>query len=111
TFTTDLAAAVKHAEIIFLCLPTPPGADGQADLSFVMKVAAEIGPMLESYKIIVNKSTVPVGTADQVREIISGLTTVEFDVVSNPEFLREGAAIDDFLKPERVVIGTQSPRA
>lgn len=111
TFTTDLAAAVKHAEIIFLCLPTPPGADGQADLSFVMKVAAEIGPMLESYKIIVNKSTVPVGTADKVREIISGLTTVEFDVVSNPEFLREGAAIDDFLKPERVVIGTQSPRA
>jgi len=111
TFTTDLESAVKHAEIIFLCLPTPPGANGQADLSFVLNVAEEIGPMLDSYKIIVNKSTVPVGTADLVRERIAAVTDVEFDVVSNPEFLREGAAIDDFLKPERVVIGTQSPKA
>jgi len=111
TFTTDLESAVKHAEIIFLCLPTPPGANGQADLSYVLNVAEEIGPMLDSYKIIVNKSTVPVGTADLVRERIAAVTDVEFDVVSNPEFLREGAAIDDFLKPERVVIGTQSPKA
>jgi UDPglucose 6-dehydrogenase len=111
TFTTDLESAVKHAEIIFLCLPTPPGANGQADLSFVLNVAEQIGPMLDSYKIIVNKSTVPVGTADLVRERIASVTDVEFDVVSNPEFLREGAAIDDFLKPERVVIGTQSPKA
>jgi len=111
TFTTDLESAVKHAEVIFLCLPTPPGANGQADLSFVLNVAEQIGPMLDSYKIIVNKSTVPVGTADLVRERIASVTDAEFDVVSNPEFLREGAAIDDFLKPERVVIGTQSPKA
>ena len=111
TFTTDLEAAVKHAEVIFLCLPTPPGANGQADLSFVLNVAEQIGPMLDSYKIIVNKSTVPVGTADMVRERIASVTDMEFDVVSNPEFLREGAAIDDFLKPERVVIGTQSEKA
>lgn len=111
SFTTDLESAVKHAEVIFLCLPTPPGANGQADLSFVLNVAEQIGPMLDEYKIIVNKSTVPVGTADLVRERISSVTDVEFDVVSNPEFLREGAAIDDFLKPERVVIGTQSPKA
>lgn len=110
-FTTDLEMAVKHAEIIFLCLPTPPGADGQADLSFVLDVAGQIGPMLDSYKVIVNKSTVPVGTADLVRERIASVTSIGFDVVSNPEFLREGAAIDDFLKPERVVIGTTSPRA
>jgi UDPglucose 6-dehydrogenase len=111
TFTTDLEAAVKHAEVIFLCLPTPPGANGQADLSFVLNVAEQIGPMLDSYKIIVNKSTVPVGTADLVRDRIAAVANAEFDVVSNPEFLREGAAIDDFLKPERVVIGTQSPKA
>lgn len=111
SFTTDLESAVKHAEVIFLCLPTPPGANGQADLSFVLNVSEQIGPMLDEYKIIVNKSTVPVGTADLVRERIASVTDVEFDVVSNPEFLREGAAIDDFLKPERVVIGTQSPKA
>lgn len=111
SFTTDLAEAVKHAEIIFLCLPTPPGADGQADLSFVLGVAEQIGPMIDSYKVIVNKSTVPVGTADKVRDRLVLSAKADFDVVSNPEFLREGAAIDDFLKPERVVVGTESPRA
>jgi len=110
-FTSDLEDTVHKSDIIFLCLPTPPGGNGQADLSFVMNVAKQIGGMIRDYKIIVNKSTVPVGTADKVREIISAETDVEFDVVSNPEFLREGAAIDDFLKPERVVIGSRSPRA
>jgi UDPglucose 6-dehydrogenase len=111
SFTTSLEEAVAFADIIFLCLPTPPGANGQADLSFVLNVAEQIGPMLDRYKVIINKSTVPVGTADKVRERIQKVTTMEFDVVSNPEFLREGAAIDDFLKPERVVIGTRSARA
>jgi UDPglucose 6-dehydrogenase len=110
-FTDNLEEAVHKSEIIFLCLPTPPGGNGQADLSYVMGVAKEIGKIIKDYKIIVNKSTVPVGTADKVREVISAETDVEFDVVSNPEFLREGAAIDDFLKPERVVIGSRSPRA
>ena len=110
-FTTDLADAVKDAEIIFLCLPTPPGADGQADLSAVINVAGQLGELITDYKIIVNKSTVPVGTADRVRKAIAEKTDVEFDVVSNPEFLREGAAVDDFRKPERVVIGTSSERA
>ena len=111
TFTTDLASAVKDAEIIFLCLPTPPGADGQADLSAVLNVAGQLGELITEYKVIVNKSTVPVGTADRVRKAIAEQTDVEFDVVSNPEFLREGAAVDDFRKPERVVIGTSSERA
>jgi UDPglucose 6-dehydrogenase len=110
-FTDDLAGTVHKSEIIFLCLPTPPGGDGQADLSFVLNVAKQIGGIMKEYKVIVNKSTVPVGTADKVREIIASQTDVEFDVVSNPEFLREGAAIEDFLKPERVVVGTRSPRA
>jgi UDPglucose 6-dehydrogenase len=110
-FTTDLKRAVDETEIIFLCLPTPPGADGQADLSFVKGVAANIADFLTEYRVIVNKSTVPVGTADAVREIISARTNVQFDVVSNPEFLREGAAVEDFLRPERVVIGSRSPRA
>ncbi len=111
TFTDSLADAVNASEIIFLCLPTPPGADGQADLSFVLNVASEIGEIISDYKIIVNKSTVPVGTADKVHERISQKTDVEFDVVSNPEFLREGAAVDDFMRPERVVVGTSSERA
>jgi UDPglucose 6-dehydrogenase len=111
TFTDNLQEAVEHAEIIFLCLPTPPGADGQADLQYVLQVAEDIGGIIKDYKIIVNKSTVPVGTADKVREKIANLTDVEFDVVSNPEFLREGAAVDDFLRPERVVIGTSSQKA
>ena len=110
-FTTDLKSAVKDAEIIFLCLPTPPGADGQADLSAVLKVAGQLGEMITDYKVIVNKSTVPVGTADRVREAIAENATTEFDVVSNPEFLREGAAVEDFMKPERVVVGTSSERA
>ncbi|WP_020401570.1 UDP-glucose dehydrogenase family protein [Gracilimonas tropica] len=110
-FTTNLEEAVKNAKVIFLCLPTPPGADGQADLSAVLKVAEDLGGMIEDYKVIVNKSTVPVGTADKVRERVSKNAKVEFDVVSNPEFLREGAAVDDFMKPERVVVGTSSERA
>ena len=111
TFTTNIAAAVKDAEIIFLCLPTPPGADGQADLSAVLKVASQLGELITEYKVIVNKSTVPVGTGDRVEKAIKVNAKVEFDVVSNPEFLREGAAVDDFRKPERVVIGTSSERA
>jgi UDPglucose 6-dehydrogenase len=113
-FTTDLEAAVKDAEIIFLALPTPPGANGQADLSAVLKVAGQLGKLIDKfgkYKIVVNKSTVPVGTAQKVREEIEQYTNIEFDVVSNPEFLREGAAVEDFMKPERVVIGTSSPKA
>ena len=111
TFTTDLPKAVGQSEIIFLCLPTPPGADGQADLSAVIKVAGQLGELIKDYKIIVNKSTVPVGTADRVEEVIASKTEVDFDVVSNPEFLREGAAVDDFRKPERVVVGTSSGHA
>ena len=110
-FTTDLAEAVKHAEIIFLCLPTPPGANGEADLSAVLKVADQLGDLINEYKIIVNKSTVPVGTADKVRSRIADKTDVDFDVVSNPEFLREGVAVEDFMRPERIVIGTSSERA
>lgn len=110
-FTTQLAEAARTAEIIFLCLPTPPGADGQADLSAVLKVAGQLGELITGYTIIVNKSTVPVGTAEQVRKTIAATTDADFDVVSNPEFLREGAAVEDFMKPERVVIGTSSERA
>ncbi|MEO1021634.1 MAG: UDP-glucose/GDP-mannose dehydrogenase family protein [Bacteroidota bacterium] len=111
TFTTNLNEAVQEAEIIFLCLPTPPGANGQADLTAVLYVAEQLGSMLTDYTVIVNKSTVPVGTADRVSACISKNATVDFDVVSNPEFLREGAAIDDFMKPERVVVGTRSHQA
>ena len=114
TFTTSLEDAFKESEMIFLCLPTPPGADGQADLSFVMNVADELGDLFNKYgeyRVIVNKSTVPVGTADRVHEKIAAKTDAEFDVVSNPEFLREGAAVEDFMKPERVVVGTRSERA
>jgi len=111
TFTTDLKSAVDTAQIIFLALPTPPGEDGSADLSYVLKVAAELGQIITEYKVIVDKSTVPVGTAEKVHAAIANLTTVPFDVVSNPEFLREGFAVDDFMKPDRVVIGTSSARA
>lgn len=113
-FTTDLEYVFKESEILFLCLPTPPGANGQADLSFVLNVADELGDLFNKYpeyRVVVNKSTVPVGTADKVREKISAKTDMEFDVVSNPEFLREGAAVEDFMKPERVVIGTSNKRA
>jgi len=110
-FTTDLAAGIKEAAIIFLALPTPPGEDGSADLKYVLSVAENIGKLLTDYKIIINKSTVPVGTAEKVRNAILKNYSGEFDVVSNPEFLREGVAVDDFMKPDRVVIGTQSERA
>ncbi|MDA9773337.1 UDP-glucose/GDP-mannose dehydrogenase family protein [Saprospiraceae bacterium] len=111
-FTTSLAEGIKDAEIIFLALPTPPGADGQADLQYVMKVAEDLSTMITDYRVIVNKSTVPVGTADKVHTILEkNLNTDLFDVVSNPEFLREGVAVDDFMKPDRVVVGTDSSKA
>jgi UDPglucose 6-dehydrogenase len=111
TFTTDLESAIEDAKVVFLCLPTPPGADGQADLSAVLSVAEHLGKIIKDYKVIVNKSTVPVGTADRVTEKLKLNSEVDFDVVSNPEFLREGAAVDDFMKPDRVVIGTSSDKA
>lgn len=110
-FTTDLKEGIQDAKVIFLALPTPPDEDGSADLKYVLKVAGDLGPLLEDYTVIVDKSTVPVGTAEKVREKIAQRATVEFDVVSNPEFLREGVAVEDFMKPERVVIGTSSVRA
>lgn len=110
-FTTDLADAIAKTDIVFLALPTPPGEDGSADLSYVLGVAEQLGPMLDKYTIVVDKSTVPVGTADLVHEKIAANAKVDFDVVSNPEFLREGKAVDDFMKPDRVVIGTSSERA
>jgi UDPglucose 6-dehydrogenase len=111
SFTTNLAEGIKDAQIIFLALPTPPGDDGSADLSYVLGVAKEIGTLLNNYKVIINKSTVPVGTAEKVRGEISKTYKGDFDVVSNPEFLREGFAVDDFMKPDRVVIGTSSEKA
>ena len=110
-FTTDLAAGIKDAAIIFLALPTPPGEDGSADLKYILGVSADLGKILTEYKVIVDKSTVPVGTAEKVKSAIAENYTGEFDVVSNPEFLREGVAVDDFMKPDRVVIGTNSERA
>jgi len=109
-FSTDLTA-VADAEAIFLALPTPQGADGSADLSFIERVAHDLGPLLHSYTVIINKSTVPVGTSKRVRDILSQYATSEFDVVSNPEFLREGQAIQDFLRPDRIVVGTSSDHA
>ena len=110
-FTTLLKDGIKDSEIIFLALPTPPNEDGSADLKYVLKVADDIGPLLERYTIIVNKSTVPVGTTELLRNTIAQKTDVEFDVISNPEFLREGVAVEDFMKPDRVVIGSSSRRA
>jgi len=110
-FTTNLAEGIEGAKVIFLALPTPPGEDGAADLKYILKVADELGPLLKEYTVIVDKSTVPVGTSEKVRERIAKGAKVDFDVVSNPEFLREGVAVEDFMKPERVVIGTTSPRA
>lgn len=110
-FTTNLEEAIQDATIIFLALPTPPGEDGSADLSYVLGVAGQLGRMIRDYKIVINKSTVPVGTAEKVREAIAKTATVHFDVISNPEFLREGFAVDDFMKPDRVVIGTRSEKA
>ncbi|MFT6166741.1 MAG: UDPglucose 6-dehydrogenase [Vicingaceae bacterium] len=111
SFTTDLESAVNDATIIFLALPTPPGEDGSADLSYVIGVAEQLGKIITDYKVIVDKSTVPVGTAEKVHAAVAKNAKVEFDIVSNPEFLREGFAVDDFLKPDRVVIGTTSTRA
>ncbi len=110
-FTTDLAEGIKGARIIFLALPTPPGEDGSADLKYVLGVAGELGPLLEDYTVVVDKSTVPVGTAEKVHDKIAAGASMPFDVVSNPEFLREGVAVEDFMKPDRVVIGTSSARA
>lgn len=107
-FTTDLDFAQKNATLVFLALPTPPGGDGSADLSYVLKVANDLAQMMTEYKVIIDKSTVPVGTAEKVTNAIKSITNVPFDVVSNPEFLREGYAVDDFMKPDRVVIGTES---
>jgi UDPglucose 6-dehydrogenase len=111
TFTTDLAAGIKDAQIIFMALPTPPGGDGAADLSYILGAAKDISKLVTEYKVIVNKSTVPVGTADKVQAVFKANTSIEIDVVSNPEFLREGVAVDDFMKPDRVVIGTTSEKA
>lgn len=111
-FTTSLADGIKNAQIIFLALPTPPGKDGSADLQFVLDVAAQLSTIITDYKVIVNKSTVPVGTAEKVSAVLAQKLDRElYDVVSNPEFLREGVAVDDFLKPDRVVIGTSSDKA
>ena len=110
-FTTDLKEALEKSEVIFLALPTPPGEDGSADLSYVLKVANDIGDLMTEYKVIVNKSTVPVGTADRVRETIAAKTEIPFDVVSNPEFLREGFAVEDCMNPSRVIIGSSSEKA
>jgi len=111
TFTTVLADAIKDAQIIFMALPTPPGGDGAADLSYILGAAKDVSKLITEYKVIVNKSTVPVGTADKVKAVFTENTSIEVDVVSNPEFLREGVAVDDFMKPDRVVLGTKSERA
>jgi len=111
SFTTNLEEGIQGAEIIFLALPTPPGEDGSADLKYILGVSENLGKILTDYKVIVDKSTVPVGTAEKVHAAIARNYTGAFDVVSNPEFLREGVAVDDFMKPDRVVIGTSSDRA
>lgn len=110
-FTSNLKEGIEGAEVILLALPTPPGEGGEADLKYILGVADDLGHLLTQYTVIVDKSTVPVGTADKVHGRISKNAKVDFDVVSNPEFLREGLAIEDFMRPERVVIGTESPRA
>jgi len=110
-FTTSLQEGLDHGTIIMLALPTPEDEDGSADLSYILGVADNIGKLITDYKVIVDKSTVPVGTADKVRETIAKHAKVDFDVVSNPEFLREGFAVDDFLKPERIIVGSSSDRA
>ena len=110
-FTTNLEEGIADAKVIFLALPTPPGEDGSADLKYILGVANDLGKILKDYKVIVDKSTVPVGTAEKVRDAIAKNCKYEFDVVSNPEFLREGVAVEDFMKPDRVVIGTESERA
>ncbi|TMI97138.1 MAG: UDP-glucose/GDP-mannose dehydrogenase family protein [Bacteroidetes bacterium] len=110
-FTTNLEEGIADAKVIFLALPTPPGENGSADMKYILGVAEELGKILKDYKVIVDKSTVPVGTAEKVRDVIAKNCECEFDVVSNPEFLREGVAVEDFMKPDRVVIGTESEKA
>ena len=110
-FTTSLEEGLAHGDIIFLALPTPEDEDGSADLSYVLNVSEEIGKNIREYKVIVDKSTVPVGTAEKVYAVIAENAPCEFDVVSNPEFLREGFAVDDFMKPERIIVGSSSERA
>ena len=110
-FTTSLEEGVAHADIIFLALPTPPGEDGSADLSYILNVAGQLSGMIEEYKVIVDKSTVPVGTAEKVHDAVAKNAKVDFAIVSNPEFLREGFAVSDFMKPDRVVVGTRDERA
>ena len=110
-FTTSLEEGVAHGDIIFLALPTPPGEDGSADLSYILNVAGQLGGMIEEYKVIVDKSTVPVGTAEKVHHAVAKNAKVDFAIVSNPEFLREGFAVSDFMKPDRVVVGTRDERA
>jgi UDPglucose 6-dehydrogenase len=110
-FTTDLKSGIEGAQVVFLALPTPPGEDGSADLKYILGVANDLGHILTDYKVIVDKSTVPVGTADKVHAAIAANAKVDFDVVSNPEFLREGVAVDDFMKPDRVVIGCSTEKA
>jgi len=110
-FTTELEDAVEQASIIFLALPTPPGEDGSADLSYVLGVAEKLGHLIKDYTVVVDKSTVPVGTAERVRAKIAENCKVNFDVVSNPEFLREGFAVGDFMKPDRIVVGASSEAA
>jgi len=110
-FTTHLAEGVENASLILLALPTPPGGDGAADLSAILKVADELGKIIKDYKVITDKSTVPVGTSEKVRSAIAKNYKGEFDVVANPEFLREGLAVEDFMKPDRVIVGTNSEKA
>ena len=110
-FTTSLADGIKDAEIVFLALPTPPGEDGSADLKYILGVAEKLGPLLSKFTVVVDKSTVPVGTGEKVHAKLAQGAKVDFDVVSNPEFLREGVAVDDFMKPDRVVIGASDERS
>lgn len=110
-FSTDLVAAIQHGDVVFIAVGTPPGEDGSADLQHVLEVATMIGSHLDRFKVVVTKSTVPVGTAEKVRAAIRAATSADFAVASNPEFLKEGAAIDDFMKPDRVVLGVDDPRA
>ena len=110
-FTTNLKETVQNSQVIFLCLPTPPNEDGSVDMKHVLKAAEKIAPLLNGYKVIVSKSTVPVGTCDVLKKLISKLTRHKFDVVSNPEFLKEGAAVNDFMSPDRVIVGTKSKKA
>jgi UDPglucose 6-dehydrogenase len=111
SFTPDMKHAVRNGDIIFIAVGTPPGEDGSADLKHVIDAARQIGTHMNGYKVVINKSTVPVGTGDKVKAAVAGRTRYKFDVVSNPEFLKEGAAIEDFMKPDRVVVGAESPKA